>query len=269
MADRRHLGIVVAFVTIELVVLDRSDPAHRSSRFAAARTAVAMGCGAVLIGVLYGAAFAALWRLTGRFAPRELVAFWDRRPLLEALCAFVAWDFSGWIYHLIGHRTTIGRAAHSPHHSGSHYDASLALRLTWMPWHGLLHHPLLALLGFRLEIILGCLAVSNLAQALAHSATLPPAPRWLGVLVMTPGAHRHHHGPDSAHRNLGPVLTIWDRMAGTWYPPWTTAAQPGTSPTPRDTPVSHRGALATELAGWQRLVNSWTARPGGPGPTHR
>ena len=61
--------------------------------------------------------------------------------------AFVAWDFAGWIYHLIGHRTRIGWACHSAHHSGSEFNGSLALRQSWTPVHGLLHQPLLGV-GF-------------------------------------------------------------------------------------------------------------------------
>lgn len=280
-------AIVVGFASVEMTVLDRSDRVHRTRRRSEARTAAAMGGGALVVGIVYGAVFGSLWRLTAPFAPEGLALFWQRRPLLAVLCAFVAWDFSGWIYHQIGHRTALGRAAHSPHHSGSFFDASLALRLTWMPWYGLLHHPLLALAGFRLELILGCLAVSNLAQALQHSASLPPAPRWLAAVVMTPGAHRHHHGPHGAQRNLGPVLTIWDRLAGTWCAPWVDpcAREPrrpaaeltARSPSRRDVPgrdrprrdVPRRGAVHIQLAGWRRLWARQVGRDGARAVHHR
>lgn len=243
---------IAAFVAAEMAVLERRDPDGTHMRRKALRTAVTMATGALAVGVLYGALFSYLWSITGHLAPSGARGLWERHPVLAALCAFVAWDFSGWIYHLIGHRSRLGWAAHSPHHSGPRYDASLALRLTWMPWHGLTHHPLLALAGFRFELILGCLAVSNTLQALQHSSTLPEAPRWLAAVVMTPAAHRHHHGPEGAHRNLGPVLTIWDRMAGTWYPPTEVPATPHGHDTTSARPA--RGAVGTELAGWLEVL---------------
>lgn len=260
--------IIAAFVTVEMVRICGDDPDRGATVRRDSRTAAAMAAGALVVGVAYGAIFAVLWSIVGGFAPTELVGFWQRHPVPAALCAFVAWDFSGWIYHLIGHRTRFGWAAHSPHHSGSHYDATVALRLTWMPWHGLAHHPLLALAGFRFELILGCLAVSNALQAIQHSSTLPRAPRWLAAVVMTPGAHRHHHGPDGARRNLGPVFTVWDRLAGTW-------CAPEVDPAPENRQVATHetvapGAVRTQLAGWRQLLAN-TALHSGPshsGPSH-
>lgn len=256
---------IATFVAVEMAgihsrtpedppVIPAAEPDLLSTSRREVRTAVAMLAGALVVGVAYGAVFAALWRTVGAFAPSTLVVFWRGHPALAAVCAFVVWDFSGWIYHLIGHHTRVGWAAHSVHHSGTLYNASLALRLTWMPWHGLLHHPLIALAGFPLEVILGCLAVSNALQATQHSSTLPRAPRWLAAVVMTPGAHRHHHGPDGAHRNLGPVFTIWDRLAGTWCEPDTDATppEPWIAPPQDSTP----GAVEVELAGWRRLLTN-------------
>lgn len=251
--------LIVSFVGIEMFVITRSEPDQTGTMLHEGRTAAAMAGGAVVVGVAYGAVFASAWSSLGRFAPGALVGFWQQNPVLTALCAFVAWDFSGWIYHLIGHHSALGWAAHSPHHSGSRYDATLALRLTWMPWHGLAHHPLLALVGFPFEVILGCLAVSNAMQALQHSSTMPAAPRWLSAVVMTPEAHRHHHTPEGARVNLGPVLTIWDGMAGTWRAPWTEPPKAHQHPVAQT--ASESGAWRTELAGWRRLV----AGRGSPG----
>ncbi|MCZ7628117.1 MAG: sterol desaturase family protein [Microthrixaceae bacterium] len=266
---------IAAFVAVEMLGIHSTAPDRppvgtaagpdlRATARREARTALGMVAGALVVGVAYGAVFAALWRSVGAFAPAGLVGFWQRHPVLTALCAFVAWDFSGWIYHVIGHRTRFGWAAHSAHHSGSLYNASLALRLTWMPWHGLLHHPLIALAGFPLEVILGCLAVSSAMQAVQHSSILPIAPRWLTAIVMTPEAHRLHHDPEGAETNLGPVFTVWDRFAGTWY-------RPDTDPAVRDpwiaTPDSTTpGALRVQLAGWRRLIANTplpSATPGG------
>ncbi|HUS62824.1 MAG TPA: sterol desaturase family protein, partial [Acidimicrobiales bacterium] len=162
---------------------------------------------------------------------------------------FMAWDLSGWIYHLIGHRTRIGWAAHQPHHSGEGYDATLGLRQSWAPFHGLLHHPLLALAGFDLRVVFVCAAVSNCWQVLEHTSLPIRFPHWFEAVVMTPRAHRHHHGRDGGAANLGPFFTIWDRLTGTWIPP--------TSPAPTiygSAATSSANPITIELAGWRALI---------------
>lgn len=251
---------IALFVWVEVSVLSRRHPWDRVRLAGQSRESACMATGALAVGVVYGALFALLWRAVSGLAPAGLPGWWDRHPVAAALSAFVLWDLSGWVYHLLGHRTRLGWAAHSPHHAGTGFDASIALRLTWMPWHGLLHHPLIALTGLRLEVVLVCLAVSNLLQAVQHSALLPQPPRWIASVVMTPGSHLHHHGPDGAGCNLGPVLTLWDRLAGTWVPPdpgpdaRRTEPHRGGAPARRGPHRGVRSALASELAGWGELA---------------
>jgi sterol desaturase/sphingolipid hydroxylase (fatty acid hydroxylase superfamily) len=44
---------------------------------------------------------------------------------------------------------------------------------------------------------------------------------WLEYLIVTPRYHHIHHSADPAHyrSNLGSLLTIWDRMFGTYFEP--------------------------------------------------
>lgn len=252
---------VVVFVAGDLAVLHHRQPTRTPVRRAEAAVAVRMASGALAIGVLYGLLFSGLWQALAPHAPARLSRFWAAHPAAGFVATFVAWDLSGFVYHLVGHRTRVGRAAHGAHHSGTEFNGSLALRLSWMPWHGLLHHPLLALAGFDFGVLLMCAAISNFCQALQHSAALPPAPRWLSAVVVTPDAHRHHHGADGHSVNLGPVLTVWDRLAGTWRPVDHASAPLGGGPYRRPLhPVQEaghtpsRGALRTELGGWVALV---------------
>jgi sterol desaturase/sphingolipid hydroxylase (fatty acid hydroxylase superfamily) len=176
-------------------------------------------------------------------------SFWAAHPVIGAVVTFVAWDLSGWLYHLIGHRTRVGWAAHQPHHSGEGFDATLGLRQSWAPFHGLVHHPLLALAGFDLRVVIVCAAVSNCWQVLEHTSVPVRFPRWFEAHVMTPAAHRHHHGRDSGAVNLGPCFTWWDRLAGTWVSP-DAPAPAAYGPT---VPAS-ANPLAVELRGWVALV---------------
>jgi alkylglycerol monooxygenase len=210
-----YLAIAV-FVAVDVVMAARRDPDRRDLRRREAKAAIGLAAGALVVGLVYGVVFAGAWSLVAPLAPSGLVELWDRHPVAAFVVAFVAWDLGGWIYHLIGHRTRIGWAAHAPHHTARDYNGSLALRQSWTPFHGLAHQPLLALTGVRFSTFLVCIAVSNLLQALQHCSVSVPLPRWVRAVFVTPEAHRHHHLVDGGSVNLGPVLTVWDRLAGTW-----------------------------------------------------
>ena len=208
-----------------------------------ARTAAAMAGGATVVGVVYAAVLRATWDVLQPVALR-----WSAPAVVTFAVGFVLWDLAGWGYHWIGHHTAVGWAAHQPHHTGTQFDLTLGLRQTWLPIHGLAVHPILALAGFDLRTIVLCSALSNGWQALEHTSMPVRWPAGLSAAVMTPDAHRHHHGVGAAV-NLGPVLTVWDRLAGTWVPSWV--------PAPAAYGLGDEectGALAIELAGWRRLL---------------
>ena len=237
-------AIAVGAVTAEVAWRARRDRGILRS----ARTGVVMAAGAIVVGFAYTAALRVLWDSLRWEAAAGL---WRSQPVLGAVATFVAWDLAGWLYHLAGHRTRVGWAAHQPHHSGPGFDLSVGLRQSWFPFHGLVLHPLLALAGFDLAVVVVCSALSNGWQVLEHTSVEVRLPRWFGAHVMTPGAHRHHHGREGALVNLGPVLTWWDRLAGTWVPPEAPApaAYGPAVPAPAN-------PIAVELAGWRQLVRS-------------
>ncbi len=253
-----NLPYVVALcaVTGEVAWLARASGPGRRRVLVSAATASAMAAGALVVSVPYTATFRFLWDALAKVRWEAAASFWQAHPVLGAAVAFVAWDLSGWLYHLIGHRTRIGWAAHQPHHSGPGFDATLGLRQSWTPFHGLLHHPLLALAGFDLRVIFVCAAFSNCWQVLEHTSLPVRFPRWFAAVVMTPAAHRHHHGRGGAAVNLGPFFTIWDRLAGTWVPPDHPApAAYGPEPPASGNP------LAIQLAGWRHLARSLRPQP--------
>jgi sterol desaturase/sphingolipid hydroxylase (fatty acid hydroxylase superfamily) len=242
-------ALAFALVGAEVAWLARR-PGHRRTRvLRSAATATAMAAGALVVGIVYTAALRLLWEAVATFRWEPAAGLWHEQPALGAAVTFVAWDLSGWVYHLIGHRTRVGWAAHQPHHSGEGYDATLGLRQSWAPFHGLVHHPLLALLGFDLRVVFVCAAVSNCWQVLEHTSLPLRFPRWLEAHVMTPAAHRHHHGRDGGAVNLGPFFTWWDRLAGTWVPPDVPAPSAYGPPVP-----ASANPVTVELAGWVALV---------------
>lgn len=221
----------------------------RGDRVGEVRAAAAMAAGALAVGVLYTALLRQLWDLVGTAAPAAAVTFWEREPWIAFVVAFVAWDAVGFLYHQIGHRTAAGWAAHRPHHTGREFQLALGLRLSWLPWHAVALHPLLAVAGWDFGTIVLCAAMSNLLQALQHTSVDVQVPRPLAGVVMTPEHHRHHHAVGGDLVNLGPVLTCWDRLAGSYR----------SGPVPAGTRYGLTGAGATnpfaaELDGVRSLL---------------
>src|SRR5690606_27272669 len=128
--------------------------------------------------------------------------------------AFTVWDALGWVDHWIGHRTRIGWVTHRPHHGGSSFNLTLALRQSPYPLAGIALLPIVALTGVPFETAAIAVAISNTWQALIHTQARLPLPGWLERTVMTPATHEMHHDHGGLV-NLGPVLTLWDRAAGT------------------------------------------------------
>lgn len=84
------------------------------------------------------------------------------------------------------------------------FDVTLALHQSWTPVVALALHPVMALLGFDLPMVVAVSAASNVWQLLEHSSVPVPFPKWFAAAVITPAAHRHDHANGDG-TNLGPV----------------------------------------------------------------
>ncbi|MGH9279679.1 MAG: sterol desaturase family protein [Acidimicrobiales bacterium] len=245
-------AIAFAFVAAEVAWIAGRG---RLAILRSAATATAMAAGAFVIGVGYTAVLRVLWDLVASVRWDPATRFWEQHAVVGAVAAFVAWDFVGWVYHLVGHRTRLGWAAHQPHHTGDGFDATLGLRQSWAPFHGLAFQPLVALAGFDLRVVFVGAAISNCWQVMEHTSLPVRFPRWFAAHVMTPAAHRHHHGQEGGSVNLGPVFTWWDRLAGTWVPP--DAPAPAIYGLARPTSAN---PFRIEAAGWLALREAQPAR---------
>ncbi len=239
------LAVLCEVTWIAVVSADR-----RPSVLLSLATGSVMAVGAMVFGVGYTAFLRWMWPALLERAPLASSSFWRAHAILAFVVAFVAWDAIGWVYHWLGHRTAIGWAAHQPHHSGTHFDITLGLRQSWTPVLVLVLHPFMALLGFDLTMVVGVSALSNLWQLLEHSSMPVCFPRWFAAAVMTPHGHRHHHAAGGA-ANLGPVLTVWDRLAGTWIAEGGRASDGQL----RDSPGT-ANPLRLEFDGWRSLFRA-------------
>ena len=135
-----------------------------------------------------------------------------------ALCVLLA-DFAYYWEHRFSHRTGIGSATHTVHHSSPEYNISVAYR----------HGPLdavfgipfllpLAVIGFSPVLIFFAASFVQLYQTWLHTEAVRKLPAWFEAVFNTPSHHRVHHGsnPQYLDRNYGGILILWDRIFGTF-----------------------------------------------------
>ncbi|MEN7531106.1 sterol desaturase family protein [Cupriavidus sp. DL-D2] len=130
-------------------------------------------------------------------------------------------DFLYYWFHRASHRVRWMWASHVAHHSSEGMNFSTAFRqsltypisgmwLFWIP---------LAWIGFSPDWVILAVGLNLAFQFFVHTRL---GQRWPLVekLVNTPSVHRVHHAknPQYIDRNYAGVLTIWDRMFGTFVP---------------------------------------------------
>ncbi|MDS4070052.1 MAG: sterol desaturase family protein [Candidatus Competibacter sp.] len=152
---------------------------------------------------------------------------WIRRwpPVLEAVVVFLLLDVWRYWEHRIFHEVPLLWRVHLVHHSDTSLDISTAER----------HHPLEAILatctslllvfalGFSAQALAVYLVVAMLSALFAHAnITLPERiDRLLRPWLVTPSVHAFHHSDyqPQTDSNYGTVLTVWDRLFGTYTDP--------------------------------------------------
>jgi alkylglycerol monooxygenase len=174
-------------------------------------TAIINQCVNVAVALLVLPLFAAL----GRFAPWEI----DARSPLAMLGLFLGVDFLFYWFHRFGHRTNIGWAAHSPHHSTEELNYAVALRasVTQRLFSFLFYWPLVVV-GFSADAVVAMVAFHLVLQFIPHTRVVPKLPRWVESWLNTPSHHRVHHARNDVYldKNYGGFLIVWDRMFGTY-----------------------------------------------------
>lgn len=179
-----------------------------------------------------------------------LAGLWDGLPeLITLVIAILSIEFTSYWRHRFEHRPGIWRF-HATHHADEHLNWLSVLR----------KHPVakflellidtlpVIALGLPVWSIVGAQLIRSWWSYFNHADvpwTLGLAGRWL----ISPAAHRLHHIRDEAlmGSNYGNMLTIWDRLFGTW----------------RD-PAPHIGCATGIAEGprgvWGELARPWEAR---------
>ncbi|HOP43906.1 MAG TPA: sterol desaturase family protein [Flavobacteriales bacterium] len=137
------------------------------------------------------------------------------------LIAAIADDHNFYWHHRLSHNIRLLWAAHLPHHSARTFNLTVSIRNGWFIT---LYKPIfwlwMPLVGFEPIMIASVLIVNAMYQFFLHSQLIPSL-GWYEKVFNTPYVHVVHHSCNTEYldRNHGGILTIWDRLYGTWQEP--------------------------------------------------
>jgi sterol desaturase/sphingolipid hydroxylase (fatty acid hydroxylase superfamily) len=193
---------------------DRSVYAWRDVLSNAALALLHQGADAFVLWLFVRTVYTALYEHGLHLFPRTAASF---------VVLLVLQDLLYYAFHRASHRIRWMWASHVTHHSSQRMNLSTAFRQSltyplsgmwvfWLP---------LAWLGFGPDWVILSVGLNLAFQFFVHTQLGEPAGRWqrtLGRFVNTPSVHRVHHGKNPAYldRNYAGVLTIWDRLFGSF-----------------------------------------------------
>lgn len=136
----------------------------------------------------------------------------------------VAQSFAGYWVHRTMHAAPLLWRVHRVHHADSAVDVSTSFR----------NHPLELLATLPVSALVVLLTGASASVVVAAQTVLAAAALWqhadlalpsrleraLASIIVTPRVHRLHHSPERATHdsNYGELITLWDRLFGTFNP---------------------------------------------------
>ena len=157
--------------------------------------------------------------LPNKFLLKELLGL----PLLVRVILFyVIADFGSYWFHRLMHSTYVWRI-HKWHHSPTYMYWLAGVRAT-IPQQVLFNLPVVFCLPLLHHapawVVLGVLAENFFRNDWQHMNVIWRS-NWLEWIFVTPRYHHIHHSDNPSHyvANMGSLLTIWDRLFGTYVDP--------------------------------------------------
>ena len=161
----------------------------------------------------------ALWAREAGFGLFNIV---DWPPWAAVVASLLVLDLALWAQHVATHRVPLLWRLHKVHHADPELDVTTAARF----------HPfeMIASMGYKMGVV-ALLGAPPLAVVLFEAGYMLGAlfghanlrlPAWLDTLLrrvlVTPDMHRIHHSvhPHETDSNYGTVLSVWDRLFGTY-----------------------------------------------------
>lgn len=145
------------------------------------------------------------------FSPRH-VGTW--------VVAFLAMDFMYYVGHRCLHAVGALWALHTVHHQSEEYNFSVGIRGPWLSALQTIPFMLpLALLGLPPSVLVPLYVFHTVYKLVVHTRLLGSFGP-LDALLVSPRMHRVHHSARREHqdKNFGGVLSLWDRIFGTYSP---------------------------------------------------
>ncbi len=173
--------------------------------------------------LILGVAFVKVIQWTGahHFGLNYVLPGLDNNLLLF-IVSFLLLDFGEYIYHIIMHKVKRLWMFHIVHHSDSVVDVSTTLREH--PGENIIRLSFTLLWVFLSGALFWVLILRQIIQIIATffahmNYQLPQkADKIIGLIFITPNLHHihHHYKQPYTDTNYGDVLSIWDRMFGTF-----------------------------------------------------
>ena len=149
--------------------------------------------------------------------------YWlELSPALRLVGVLVVFDFWMYIWHRLAHEVPFIMRFHRMHHSDPEMDVTTALRFHFgeIVLSTIARLPIFALLGMRAwELILYETIMLPIIFFHHSNFFLPESvDRILRIIIPTPWMHWVHHSmiPEERNSNYGTVLSVWDRLFGTF-----------------------------------------------------
>jgi sterol desaturase/sphingolipid hydroxylase (fatty acid hydroxylase superfamily) len=178
------------------------------------------GANTLVLGLLFGSLFVAVG---DEVAQRGygLLNQWNLSPWIHLVFSFLLLDAWMYLWHWTNHAVPVLWRFHRMHHSDEQMDVTTATRfhLGELFASGCMRLALLPVVGWSVEAILLYDLIVLIATHFHHANIhLGPFDSWLRYLIVTPILHKIHHSdlPHETNSNYATVLSMWDRLFGTY-----------------------------------------------------
>lgn len=216
------LGGLILFLFIETLFPTREWQGSRLKRIAFHGSIAALNT--VIIRILVYVPFL-LWVVYVEEEGWGISRYFEIYGWTEIIVSIVVLDFFDYIWHRANHRIPILWRFHKAHHSDTAMDVTTALRFhpTELIVSGVVKAGWVVIWGPTVVAWFLFEALISLCAQFHHSNIDFPdgVERWLSWIIVTPRFHASHHVVDRRYgdANFSTILSIWDRLFGTYSQP--------------------------------------------------
>jgi sterol desaturase/sphingolipid hydroxylase (fatty acid hydroxylase superfamily) len=216
-------GALALLLVLETLQAPRSGrPRRRAARWGLNLTLGGVGFGLGRVLAVIGPVAVAEWAASQGIG---LLAWASAPPAMAFVLAFLALDLAVYAQHRALHENAFLWRLHRVHHTDTTLDVTTAWRFHPLELVGSLFwkSAVVIAVGAPLEAVLVYEAALALGALFTHAdiRLSPWVDQALRLVIATPAAHERHHGVIASDQktNYGGVMTLWDRLFGSWRAP--------------------------------------------------